>query len=179
MTLPWELVRAASEKGLYRPETEHDACGVGFVANIKGQRSHSIVEQALQVLAHMEHRGGTGCDPLTSDGAGILFQIPFDFFTEETAKLGFSLPRPGQYGLGMLFLPQDEEKRDECVQLVERVVRKEAQTLLGWRDVPVNVAKAGPLALESMPVLRQVFIKGNEQVDDERELERRLYVVRK
>ncbi len=179
MTAPWELIKEATEKGLYRPEQEHDACGVGFVANIKGVRSHSIVEQALKVLAHMEHRGGCGCDPLTSDGAGILFQIPFKFMTAEADRLGFSLPRPGQYGLGMLFLPQDEEKREECVQVVERVIRKEAQTLLGWREVPVDTSKAGPLALESLPVIRQVFIKGNEQVDDERELERRLYVVRK
>src|SRR6476659_1406405 len=117
MTAPWKLIREASEKGLYRPETEHDACGVGFVANIKGVRTHSIVEQALQVLAHMEHRGGCGCDPLTSDGAGILFQIPFGFMAEEATRLGFTLPRPGRYGVGMVFLPQDEEKRYECVQL--------------------------------------------------------------
>ncbi len=179
MTASWELIREASEKGLYRPETEHDACGVGFVANIKGVRSHAIVEQALKVLANMEHRGGCGCDPLTSDGAGILFQVPFAFMAQEASRLGFTLPRPGQYGLGMLFLPQDEEKRDDCIQLIERVVRKEDQTLLGFRDVPVDVSTAGPLARESLPVIRQFFLKGNEQVDDDRELERRLYVVRK
>src|SRR5690606_4788216 len=100
--------------------------------------SHAIVEQALQVLANMEHRGACGCDPLTSDGSGILFQIPFAFMAQETQKLGFSLPRPGQYGVGMLFLPRDEEKLADCVQLIERVVRKEAQTLLGWREVPVD-----------------------------------------
>ena len=100
-----ELRAVAEEKGLYRRDQEHDACGVGFVANIKGVRSHRIVEQALEVLANMEHRGATGCDPLTSDGAGILFQLPYRFFIKESERLGFTLPRPGQYGVGMLFLP--------------------------------------------------------------------------
>src|ERR1700712_3172634 len=157
MTASWKQIREASEKGLYRPQTEHDACGVGFVANIKGIRSHSIVEQALQVLVNLEHRGATGSDPLTSDGAGILFQIPFGFFAAESLRLGFMLPRPGQYGVGMLFLPQDADKRAHCVQIIERIIRKENMTLLGWRDVPTDPSKAGPLALESMPVIRQIF----------------------
>jgi glutamate synthase domain-containing protein 2/glutamate synthase domain-containing protein 1/glutamate synthase domain-containing protein 3 len=174
-----KLIREATEKGLYRPEMEHDACGVGFVANIKGLRSHAIVEQALQVLANLEHRGACGCDPLTSDGSGILFQVPFRFLSEETAKLGFKLPRPGQYGVGMFFLPQDEDKREHCEQLIERSVRKQGQTLIGWRDVPTDESKAGPLARESMPVIRQVFVAGDHEVEDDLELERRLYVVRK
>jgi glutamate synthase (NADPH/NADH) large chain len=179
MTARWKLIREAAEKGLYRPESEHDACGVGFVANIKGLRSHAIVEQALQVLANLEHRGACGCDPLTSDGSGILFQLPFRFFGEEAARLGFKLPRPGQYGVGMFFLPQDEDKREYCEQLIERAVRKQGQRLVGWRDVPTDPAKAGPLARESMPVIRQVFIGGDAEVEDEEGLERRLYVVRK
>src|SRR5262245_22562940 len=154
-----DLIREASEQGLYRPETEHDACGVGFVANIKGVRSHSVVAQALQVLANLEHRGACGCDPLTSDGAGILFQIPYGFFASEAQKLGFTLPRPGRYGVGMLFLPQDAQKREQCLALIERIVRKERQHLIGFRDVPVDVSKAGPLALESMPVIKQVFVR--------------------
>jgi glutamate synthase (NADPH) large chain len=179
MTTRWDLIREASEKGLYRPQTEHDACGVGFVANIKGIRSHSIVEQALQVLVNLEHRGATGSDPLTSDGAGILFQLPFTFFAAEATRLGFMLPRPGQYGVSQLFLPQDADKRAHCVQIIERIVRKEGMVLLGWRDVPIDPSVAGPLALESMPVIRQMFIGGAAEIDDELELERRLYVVRK
>jgi glutamate synthase (NADPH) large chain len=179
MTARWELIREASERGLYRPQTEHDACGVGFVANIKGHRSHAIVEQALQVLVNLEHRGATGSDPLTSDGAGILFQLPFTFFSAESLRLGFMLPRPGQYGVSMLFLPQDPDKLAHCVQIIERVVRKEGMILLGWRDVPTDASKAGPLALQSMPVIRQLFVSGAGEVDDDLELERRLYVVRK
>jgi glutamate synthase domain-containing protein 2/glutamate synthase domain-containing protein 1/glutamate synthase domain-containing protein 3 len=179
MTAKLDLIREASEKGLYRPEFEHDSCGVGFVANIKGIRSHAIVEQALMVLANLEHRGACGCDPLTSDGSGILFQLPFQFFGEEAARLGFKLPRPGRYGVGMFFLPQDEDKREHCEQLIERAVRKQGQTLIGWRDVPTHEEKAGPLARESMPVIRQVFVAGDHDVEDDRELERRLYVVRK
>ena len=171
--------RDAGERGLYRPQTEHDACGVGFVANIKGKRSHAIVEQGLQVLVNLEHRGAVGSDPLTSDGAGILFQLPFAFFNAEAVRLGFMLPRPGQYGVGMLFLPQDADKRAHCVQIIERIVRKEGMVLLGWRDVPTDPSKAGPLARESMPVIRQLFITAAAEVDDETELERRLYVVRK
>jgi glutamate synthase domain-containing protein 2/glutamate synthase domain-containing protein 1/glutamate synthase domain-containing protein 3 len=179
MTAKWELIREASEKGLYRPENEHDSCGVGFVANIKGIRSHAIVEQALQVLANLEHRGACGCDPLTSDGSGILFQLPYSFFGQEAVRLGFKLPRPGRYGVGMFFLPQDEDKREHCEQLIERSIRKQGQTLIGWRDVPTDENKAGPLARESMPVIRQVFVGGDHDVEDDRELERRLYVVRK
>jgi glutamate synthase domain-containing protein 2/glutamate synthase domain-containing protein 1/glutamate synthase domain-containing protein 3 len=179
MTAKWELIREATEKGLYRPEYEHDSCGVGFIANIKGIRSHAIVEQALQVLANLEHRGACGCDPLTSDGSGILFQLPYSFFGQEAARLGFKLPRPGRYGVGMFFLPQDEDKREHCEQLIERAVRKQGQTLIGWRDVPTDENKAGPLARESMPVIRQVFVGGDQDVEDDRELERRLYVVRK
>ncbi|MDB4977667.1 MAG: Glutamate synthase large chain [Myxococcaceae bacterium] len=179
MTASWEQIREASEKGLYRPQTEHDACGVGFVANIKGVRSHAIVEQALQVLVNLEHRGATGSDPLTSDGAGILFQLPFTFFAAEAARLGFTLPRPGQYGVGQIFLPQDADKRAHCVQIIERIIRKESMTLLGWRDVPTDPSMAGPLGLESMPVIQQLFLGTAVEVDDDRELERRLYVVRK
>jgi len=174
-----ELLKEAQAKGLYRPEMEHDACGVGFVANIKGRRSHTIVSQALQVLANLEHRGACGCDPLTSDGAGILFQIPYSFFASEAQRLGFKLRRPGQYGVGMLFLPRDAYKRDQCIQLIERVVRKEGQKLIGWRDVPTDATKSGPMARASMPVIRQLFVEGAEEVQDETELERRLYVMRK
>ncbi|HEX5658215.1 MAG TPA: glutamate synthase large subunit [Polyangiales bacterium] len=179
MTTRWDLIQEASERGLYRPQTEHDACGVGFVANIKGVRSHSIVEAALQVLVNLEHRGATGSDPLTSDGAGILMQIPFTFFAAEAVRLGFMLPRPGQYGVGMLFMPQDTDKRAHCVQIIERVVRKEGMVLLGWRDVPTDETRAGPLALESIPVIRQLFIGGAGEIEDELQLERRLYTVRK
>ena len=137
------------------------------------------MERALQVLVNLEHRGATGSDPRTSDGAGILFQVPFTFFAAETAKLGFTLPRPGHYGVSMMFFPQDADKRAHCVQIIERVVRKEGMVLLGWREVPVDSERAGPLALESMPVIRQLFVGGAGEIEDDRELERRLYVVRK
>ena len=112
-------------QGLYDGLHEHDACGVAFVATLTGVADHDIVAKALTALRNLEHRGAVGCDPLTSDGAGILIQIPFNFFSAEAMRLGFMLPRPGQYGVGALFLPQDGDKRAHCVQIIERVVRKE------------------------------------------------------
>ena len=125
------------KQGLYDPAHEHDACGVGFVVNIKGERSHDIVAKGLQVLDNLTHRGACGCDPRTGDGAGILMQIPHEFFASEAARLGFKLPAPGEYGVGQVFLPLDAVKRRECEDAFERIVNEEGQQLLGWRDVPV------------------------------------------
>ena len=128
------------QEGLYDPGNEHDACGVGFVVNIKNRKSHAIVEQGLQILKNLEHRGATGYDPLLGDGAGILIQIPDAFFREELNKQGVALPAAGEYGVGMIFLPRNSESRRACEAAIERTVRYEGQTLLGWRDVPCDNA---------------------------------------
>ena len=166
-------------QGLYDPAHEHDACGVGFVVNIKGERSHDIVGKGLQVLKNLTHRGACGCDPRTGDGAGILVQIPHEFFARETAKLGFELPAPGEYGVGQVFLPLDTVKRKECEDAFERIVNEEGQRLLGWRDVPVVESACGDIARRGMPAIRQVFIARGDDLADAEALERKLYVIRK
>ena len=167
------------KQGLYDPAHEHDACGVGFVVNIKGDRSHDIVAKGLQVLNNLTHRGACGCDPRTGDGAGILVQIPHDFFASEAARLGFKLPAPGEYGVGQVFLPLDAVKRKECEEAFERIVVEEGQRILGWRDVPVVESACGDIARRGMPAIRQVFIARSADVADAEALERKLYVIRK
>jgi glutamate synthase (NADPH/NADH) large chain len=166
-------------QGLYDPANEHDACGVGFVVNIKGERSNEIVKKALQVLDNLTHRGACGCDPRTGDGAGILLQIPHDFFASEAEKLGFELPAPGQYGVGQVFLPLDAVKRKDCEDAFERIVNEEGQRLLGWRDVPVVESACGEIARRGMPAIRQVFIARSRDLKDVEALDRKLYVIRK
>ena len=163
--------------GLYEPQTEHDSCGVGFVANIKGQASRSIVEQGLEVLERMRHRGATGADPLTGDGAGILAQLPHRFFHREGLKLGFDMPSPLRYGIGQVFLPSDPFARAECERIFAEVVHQEHQRLLGWRDVPVDPSQLGPLARKVMPVMRQVYVARRRVVPSA--FERKLFVIRK
>jgi glutamate synthase (ferredoxin) len=166
-------------QGLYDPAHEHDACGVGFVVNIKGERSHDIVAKALQVLDNLTHRGACGCDPRTGDGAGILLQIPHEFFAREAARLGFKLPAAGEYGVGQVFLPLDAVKRKECEDAFERIVIEEGQRLLGWRDVSVVESACGEIARRGMPAIRQVFIARGPGLPDAEALERKLYVIRK
>ncbi|MGH7813938.1 MAG: glutamate synthase large subunit [Candidatus Binataceae bacterium] len=170
-------------RGLYDPAYEHDACGVGFVVNIAGERSHRIVQDALTVLDNLTHRGATGCDPRTGDGAGILIQIPHEFFAREAAALDFELPAPGKYGVGQAFLPLDAEKRKRCEAAFERIVKEEGQRMLGWRDVPVVESECGDIARRGMPAIRQVFIAGGkgtgESINDLEALERKLYLIRK
>src|SRR3954464_10275849 len=126
-------------QGLYDPRHEHDACGLGFVVDIAGRRSHSIVESGLQVLFNLEHRGASGCEKNTGDGAGILLQIPHQFLARECEKLGIAMPRPGGYGVGMVFLPREEEESArQCEEAFEAIAREEGQRVLGWRTVPVN-----------------------------------------
>ncbi len=163
--------------GLYHPANEHDACGIGFVANIKGQKSHDIVVKALEVLNNLEHRGAQGCDPCTGDGAGILLQMPHDFFARVASQAGFALPRAQEYGVGMVFLPRDAQGRRLCEQVIQQVIVEEGQRLLGWRDVPVKESELGWLARQSMPVIRQVFIA--RDILSETDFERKLYVIRK
>jgi glutamate synthase domain-containing protein 2/glutamate synthase domain-containing protein 1/glutamate synthase domain-containing protein 3 len=166
-------------QGLYDPAHEHDSCGVGFVVDIKGKRSHDIVKNALQVLDNLTHRGACGCDPRTGDGAGILLQIPHDFFAREAAKLGFELPAPGAYGVGQVFLPLDGDKRRECEAAFEKIVAEEGQRLLGWRDVPVVESACGDIARRGMPAIRQVFIARSADLGDVEAFDRKLFVIRK
>src|SRR6188508_510480 len=133
-------------QGLYDPQFEHDACGVGFVVHVKGQRSHAIVEQALQVLINLLHRGACGCEANTGDGAGILIQMPDRFLRRESARLGFELPAEREYGAGFVFLPKDPARRAQIEQAFEAIVAEEGQRVLGWRDVPTDDTEVGPSA---------------------------------
>ena len=165
-------------QGLYRPEHEHDACGIGFVANIEGRKSHDIVLKGVQILINLAHRGACGCDPQTGDGAGILIQIPHDFFDRETAILGFRLPSPGEYGVGMVFLPVDPHDRLLCEGMIEKIAREEGLSVLGWRDTPINGNTIGRLARNTQPYIEQIFVRSAPGMDQDA-LERKLYVVRK
>src|SRR5262249_52683896 len=166
-------------QGLYDPAHEHDACGVGFVVNVKGVRSHDILQKGLQVLDNLTHRGACGCDPRTGDGAGVLMQIPHEFFEREADRLGFALPALGSYGVGQLFLPLDPVRRRLAGEMVERVVREEGPTLGGWREVPIGESACGDIARRGLPAIRQVFIKASGGIEDAEALERKLYVIRK
>ena len=165
------------KQGLYDPQHEKDACGVGFVVDIKGQRSHQIVQQGLQVLESLTHRGAQGCDPCTGDGAGILLQVPHEFFKRAAKDCGIKLPGAGEYGVGMVFLPPDADARAQCETVFNRVIKDANAKLLGWRDVPVKSDAIGALARTTEPFMRQVFIARGIFTDDE--FERRLYVIRK
>jgi len=168
------------QHGLYSPANEHDACGVGFVAHIKGIKSHAIVQQGLKILENLDHRGAVGADKLMGDGAGILIQLPDALYREEMAKQGVALPPPGEYGVGMIFLPKEHASRLACEQEMERAIKAEGQVLLGWRDVPVNRdMPMSPTVREKEPVLRQVFIGRGNDVIVQDALERKLYVIRK
>ncbi|HSH07239.1 MAG TPA: glutamate synthase central domain-containing protein, partial [Burkholderiales bacterium] len=166
-------------QGLYHPAHEHDACGVGFVAHIKGRKSHAIIDQGLTVLRNLTHRGATGFDPKLGDGAGILIQLPDRFFREEMAKQGVTLPKPGQYGVGMVFLPREPASRLACEYEIERAIKDEGQVLLGWRDVPVDNDDIAEAARAVEPVIRQVFIGRGARVMVTDALERKLFIIRK
>ncbi len=173
----------ASGQGLYDPRFEHDSCGVGFVVHIRGQRSRKLVDQALEIGVNLLHRGACGCEPNTGDGAGLLMQVPDRFLRRETAALGFALPPEGQYGVGMLFLPQPPDERRRVEELVARVVDEEDQVLLGWRDVPTDSSPLGATARRGEPVIRQVFIGRGPGLTDgpdaQARFERKLYVIRR
>ena len=166
-------------QGLYDPRNEHDACGVGFVAHIKGAKSHGIITQALEILKNIDHRGAVGADPLLGDGAGILIQLPDQLFRGWAAGAGVALPQPGDYAVAMCFLPQDTASRDLIVETFEKFIAKEGQTLLGWRDVPVTLDGLGKAVLESMPVIRQCFVGRGESCADQDAFERKLLAIRK
>ncbi len=169
-----------ARQGLYDPRYEHDACGIGFVANIKGRASHKIIEQGVEVLVNLTHRGACGCDPETGDGAGLLLQIPHGFFLKQAASLGFSLPGPGAYGVGMIFVAPDHAKTRRAQQMVEEVLQAEGLRLLAWRRVPTNAKAIGWLARESEPHVYQAFIAqadGPQLSGDA--FERKLFITRK
>ncbi|HLF04930.1 MAG TPA: hypothetical protein VI855_06910 [Dehalococcoidia bacterium] len=172
-------LKELAQHGLYAPETEHDACGVGVVADIRGLQSHRTIEDGLQVLVNLGHRGACGCDPETGDGAGVLIQMPHRFFRRECARLRIPLPELGEYGVGMVFLPPQHQARAKCQELMERVIAQEGLELLGWREVPVDPSKLGRDARKVQPYIAQVFIGGGQAVSDRPQLERRLYVARK
>ena len=167
------------KQGLYDPRFEHDACGVGFVVNIKGEKSHEIVEQALTVLQNLDHRGACGCEENTGDGAGILLQVPHAFFQDACEGLGFKLPDPGEYGVGMLFLPDHRTQRRQFEKILEEIIASEGQRLLGWRKVPTDNLYLGETAKSYEPFVRQVFIGRGESIEDDLAFERKLYVIRR
>lgn len=167
------------KQGLYDPAFEKDACGMGFVAHIKGKASHDIVSQALTMLANMEHRGGQGSESNSGDGAGILLQIPHRFFAAEAAKLGFTLPEAGQYGVGMLFLPHDEAVRTKQEEELVRIAEEEGQHVLGFRTVPTRDDMLGQSAKAAKPFVRQIFIERSADLKEDLDFERKLYVIRR
>src|SRR6266536_3601215 len=167
------------KQGLYDPRQEHDACGTGFVVDIQGRKSYGIVERAIQVLLHLEHRGASGSEKNTGDGAGILLQIPHRFLALECEKLKIELPPPGQYAVGMVFLPTEAESRHQCEDLFEAIVLEEGQSVLGWRRVPTQSSTIGPTAKASEPIIQQLFIGRGKDISDDLAFERKLCVIRK
>jgi glutamate synthase domain-containing protein 2/glutamate synthase domain-containing protein 1/glutamate synthase domain-containing protein 3 len=163
---------------LYDPANEHDACGIGFVASIEGRKSHDIIAKGIQILINLTHRGACGCDPDTGDGAGILIQIPHAFFDRECSRGGFTLPSPGEYGVGMVFLPVARQERALCEGILEKIVNEEGLTVLGWRDTPIDANSIGRLARSTQPYIQQIFVRRAPNMDQDA-LERKLYVVRK
>ena len=167
------------KQGLYDPRLEHDSCGVGFIVHLKGQRSHAVIEDALTALANLNHRGASGAEVNTGDGAGILIQTPDEFFHHECAHLGITLPPRGHYGVGMLFCHVDNHERTMAMNLLAEIVRGEGQHLLGWRDVPTDNSMLGETSLEAEPTVQQVLIGRGTWVETEDDFERRLFIIRK
>jgi glutamate synthase (NADPH/NADH) large chain len=168
-----------SKQGLYDPANEHDSCGVGFVANIKGYKSHEIIAQGLQILINLNHRGAVGADPTVGDGAGCLIQIPDALLRDWATKAGIDLPEPGHYAVAMCFLPQETKARDIVVKQFEHFIKVEKQVLLGWRDVPVDPSVLGKTVREQMPLIRQAIIGHGPKMRDQDTFERKLLAIRK
>src|SRR5215468_4524464 len=166
-------------EGLYDLSLEKDSCGVGFIANIKGRKSHQIVSDAINILCNLEHRGAVGADPRAGDGAGILVQIPHAFFTRKAAEIGFQLPEPGHYAIGALFMPKETAWRKVIQSIIADQIKAEGMMLLGWRDVPSDNSSLGPTVKPTEPTHMQVFIGSNGAAKTDDEFERRLYILRK
>ncbi len=173
------VTRLPASEGLYDPRNEHDSCGIGFVVDIKNRKSHQPVHQGLEILANLSHRGAVGADPLAGDGAGILVQIPDGFLRAECADLGVELPSPGDYAVGMIFLPRDPDARAQSEAALEACMAAEGQTVLGWRDVPTDNACLGYSVRPTEPVIRQIFIRRGANCLDGDAFERKLFVTRK
>ncbi len=169
----------APTKGVYDPAYEHDSCGVGFIVDIKGRKSHKIVTNAMTILKNLIHRGACGCEENTGDGVGILTQMPHNFFVRVCKEISIDLPEFGHYGAGMIFLPTDADQSKQCQEIIEKIVIEEGQSVLGWRDVPTDGRSLGPTALMSKPAFKQVFIRRGKDIKDEAGFERKLYVIRK
>src|SRR3989338_2292827 len=166
------------KQGLYDPAFEHDSCGVGFVAHIRGEKSHKIVQNGIQILENLSHRGACGCDPLTGDGAGILTQIPDKFFRKECAKRRIELPAAGDYAAGIVFLPPRLYDRNIIEEWFESIIHEEGQKLLGWRTVPHDSKQIGKVARRVQPNFKQIFIGKGKNTSKE-DFDRKLYVIRK
>ena len=167
------------QQGLYDPTTEHDSCGVGFVANLKGVPSHDIIKRGLKVLIHLTHRGACGCDPLTGDGTGILMQIPHEFLASECESLPFTLPPIGKYGVGFCFFSKNKDEQAWAEKAIENAIKQEKQVLLGWRDVPTDDTALGYVAKNCEPAMKQVFVGWGSNIEDQSQFERKLYIIRK
>lgn len=173
------FTKMPKKQGLYSPEFEHDACGMGFVSHIKGRKSHQIIEQALEVLVNLSHRGASGSEENTGDGAGILIQLPDSFLRQKMKSQEVILPDKGDYGVGMVFLPRQKEKRKELKKIVKNIIENEGQQLIGWREIPTNSTGIGNSALEVMPYFSQIFIEKSKEVEQGIDFERKLYLIRK
>jgi glutamate synthase (NADPH/NADH) large chain len=171
--------RLPAKQGLYDPANEHDACGMGFVAHVKGDRSNAIIAQGLQILANLDHRGGVGADPLVGDGAGCLIQVPDTLLRDWAEGARVNLPPPGDYAVAMCFLPRSEQGLATSIERFETFVRKEGQQMVGWREVPVDPGVIGPAVLASMPVIRQAIVARNPAIRDQDAFERKLLAIRK
>ena len=171
-------MKELQEKSLYDGSYEHDACGIGFIANLKGKKSHKIIDDALRMLENMEHRGAVGFEENTGDGAGVLLQMPHDFFTEECEKIGISLPDYGKYGVGMIYFPREIKIREACRKIFNDSLEYLGLELLGYRVVPVNRDGIGSTALSTEPKIEQAFIVSKDDSLDSEALERKLFVLR-
>ncbi|MCX5706944.1 MAG: glutamate synthase large subunit, partial [Candidatus Omnitrophica bacterium] len=171
--------RLPEKQGLYDPQFEHDSCGVGFVCNIKGKKSNEIIQQGLEVLSRLAHRGATGADPKTGDGAGILIQLPHEFLFKVCKMEGINLPPACEYGAGLVFLPTDNSERELCKNIFAKIIHSQKQRLLGWRRVPVDDSDIGKTAKDTQPVIEQVFIAKSQDMKEELDFERKLYIIRK
>ncbi len=168
-----------AKQGLYDPQFEHDACGVGMVVNLRGVKSHDVVHKALQILCNLTHRGACGCDETTGDGAGILMQLPDQFLRKKAGELGMKLPEETAYASGLVFLPRKADERKWCMDLFEQIIRSEGQEFLGWRNIPQNNEVLGELARRVEPDIHQLFIGRGKHIKDQAHFERKIYVIRK
>src|ERR1700722_2671617 len=169
----------AGGPGLYDPRNEHDSCGLGFVVNIKGRKSHEIIRRGLEILVNLDHRGAVGAGPLVGDGTGCLIQIPDALLRHWAEENGLTLPPPGRYAVAMCFLPMDPEARAFAVAQIERVIRVEGQTLLAWRDVPVDTSGLGKFVLETMPYIAQAIVCASPDIADQDAFELKILTIRK